>query len=266
VLDAESHVLIAPRLAAFRRVAGELDANRRRLEETTAELAAHPAPGRLFGGSLRKNLATVKRLRELRRCRQELTVQVDEQQRHAESLAAQIDEVVHPVLRLNDDRYQRLVAATRIFGQALSQCEAANGHLGAAVNAARTVSRAVMGKPTGSADQFRAEWAARQYDSHIRDADRAVRALPDQIAHAERTVGALTHTTVPPARMPDLTLLDLAPRTLADTAARLRIAESLAGLGRLQRQLLATTEEVRQRRGLAEAKRHAALREAYSRM
>ncbi|GAA3922314.1 hypothetical protein Aau02nite_32970 [Amorphoplanes auranticolor] len=66
--------------------------DQRRLEETTAELAGEPAPVRHFGGSLRKDIATVKRIRELRRSQ------------------------------------------------------------------ARTVVRAVLGKATGSADQFRAEW------------------------------------------------------------------------------------------------------------
>jgi hypothetical protein len=263
MLDAEARLLLAPHLAVFRSVTGALDADQRRLEQTTAELAGRPASGR-FGGSLGKHIATVKRIRELRRSQQELTVRIDQQQARAEHLAEQIDGLVEPALRLNDGLYQRLVVVTLLFTQALGHCEEAGRHLGTAVGAAGTVMRAVMGKTMGSADQFRSEWSARDYDNHIRDAATGLRALPAQIAYAERRVTELTGTTVPPARTPDLALLDEVPRTLASVGARLRLAESRVPLGALQRQLRATTEVIEQRRRLADKKRQAALRAAYS--
>jgi hypothetical protein len=264
MLDAGARLSLAPHLAVFRSVTGALDADQRRLEETTAELAGQPVVGRFFGGSLGKDIATVKRIRELRRSQRELTVRIDQQQARAEHLAEQIDGLVEPALRLNDGHYHRLVVATLLFTQALGHCEGAGRDLGAAVGAAGTVMRAVLGKTTGSADQFRAEWSARNYDNHIRDAATGMRALPRQIAYAERRVAELTGTTVPAARMPDLALLDEVPRTLASAGARLRLAESLVPLGALQRQLRATTEVIEQRRKQADKKRHAALRAAYS--
>jgi hypothetical protein len=123
-----------------------------------------------------------------------------------------------------------------------------------------------MGKATGSADQFRAEWAARDYDKHIRDADSGLRALPPLITHAERRVAELTRSAVLPARVPDLALLDEVPRTLATTGARLRLAESLVSLGNLQRQLRGTTAVMEQRRVQADKKRRAALRAAYNQL
>ncbi|MGW4943621.1 hypothetical protein ACWEOZ_18760 [Actinoplanes sp. NPDC004185] len=266
MLDAESRLLITPHLAAFRRVTSALDTDQRRLEETTAELAGKPVPVRLFGGSLGKDIATVKRIRDLRRSQQDLTVQIEQQQAHAEALAEQIDALVEPALRLNDGHYQRLVVATLLYTRALGQCEEAGRHLGTAAGAAGTVIRAVMGRTTGSADQFRAEWSAREYDNHIRDAAAGLRALPDQIAYAERRVAELTGTTVPAARTPDLALLDEVPRTLGSAGARLGLAESLVPLGALQRQLRATTEVIEQRRKRADQRRHAALRAAYSRL
>jgi division protein CdvB (Snf7/Vps24/ESCRT-III family) len=59
VLDDETRRIIAPRLAEFRRAAGELDASRRQLAETSAELAQHRVAGGLFGRN-------AKRLRDLR--------------------------------------------------------------------------------------------------------------------------------------------------------------------------------------------------------
>src|SRR5689334_20262893 len=115
MLDAEARLLLAPHLAVFRSVTGALDADQRRLEQTTAELTGRPR----FGGSLGKHLATVKRIRELRRDQQELTVRIDQQQARAEHLAEQIDGLVEPALRLNDGHYQRLVVVTLLFTQAL---------------------------------------------------------------------------------------------------------------------------------------------------
>ncbi|GAA3922321.1 hypothetical protein Aau02nite_32960 [Amorphoplanes auranticolor] len=63
--------------------------------------------------------------------------------------------------------------------------------------------------------------------------------------------------------MPDLALLDEVPRTLANTGARLGLAEGLVPLGNLQRQLRGTTAALEQRRAQADQKRRAALRAAY---
>ncbi|MEU8228655.1 hypothetical protein AB0C12_03515 [Actinoplanes sp. NPDC048967] len=266
MLDAEARLLLTPRLAMFRQVTEALAADQRQLAETTAELTGQPATGRLFSGSLGKDLATVKRIRELRRSQRELTVRVEEQQASAEQLAEQIDGLVDPVLRLHDGHYQRLVVATLLLTQALAHCEEVGRHLGSAVGAAGTVMRAVMGKATGSTDQFRAEWAARGYDNHIRDAVTGLRALPDQVLRIEHRVAELTRTTVRPVRMPDPALVDEVPPTLASAGARLRLAEGLVPLGSLQRQLRATTGLIEQRRAQADKKRQAALRAAYSRL
>jgi hypothetical protein len=63
--------------------------------------------------------------------------------------------------------------------------------------------------------------------------------------------------------MPDLTLLDRVPQTLANAGARLRLAESLVPLGKLQRQLRGATAVMEQRRVQADKKRRTALRAAY---
>jgi hypothetical protein len=172
---------------------------------------------------------------------------------------------VHPVLRRRDGHYQRLVATTALFGEAAGHCDAVSAHLAAAFGAGHTVTKAVMGKGVGGSEQFQADQAARQFDDHIRAAESAMAVLPEQIAEIEGWVEALIRGTLPPVPVPDPALFDRLARDLSNTGARLRLAHSLGVLRTLQSQVRATTTAVRQRQDLADRKRRAALRAAYSR-
>jgi hypothetical protein len=256
VLDAETRQLLAPRLAQFHKAVGELDASRRKLAESKAELAAHPMAGGLFG-------STARRFRDLRRDQRALTADIARQAGYAERLAEDIEQVLHPVLCRKDGHYQRLVATASLFGTAADHCDTLSAHLTAAFAAGRTVTRAAMAKGTGPAEQHQADLAAQRYDDHMREAGTAIAAFPARLTEIEGWVEALIRRTLPPLPMPDLRLFDELPRHLQNNSARLRLAQSLGMLRTLRSQVHTTTVAIRQRQELAEKKRRAALRAAY---
>jgi hypothetical protein len=240
--------------AKYHRAVSDLTASRRQLAESTADLTGHPAAVGRFGASARR----------LRRERRELTAAIDRQERYAESLADQIDDVLHPVLSRKDGHYQRLVATTALFGTAAEHCDAVSTHLAAAFGAGRTVTKAALTRNAGPSEQFQADRAAQRYDGHMRDAGSAIAVLAAQLTEIEGWVEALVRATLPPLPMPDLRPFDRLPRHLTNTGDRLRLAQSLGLLNTLQAEVRTTTIAIRKRQDLADRKRQAALRETYA--
>jgi hypothetical protein len=266
VLDDGEKTRLASVVAELRRVEADLARSRRELVSVEAALKGLAHGGdwrdRVLDGLARQDSEAAVRPRDAHRSRKRLIASVAQLEDQVKDLAGQADDILDPILRKTDVRYQRLLMARKRCDRALAGCSVTSRAAASASQEARTVLKALSANPASDAGRrYNVEHAAGRYDDLAREIRKQ---LPDLIhATGEARVGvtaAATGTAPAPTPALDTSLLDALPAATSSVADRFRIGDAIRILGLLTRDITVMEATVRSWRKITDDSRHAILR------